>query len=119
MSTETALGTNSHSLKCLLLTLAHALSNPVRRAQDSLLHLLLVLQLGKLGADNADDDVLVLGEELQRLEAAGTLGVVLEVESVHVQVAEELLSNDVVLALGEVTATDEVTAAQMDAGVHV
>ena len=56
---------------------------------------------------------------LQRLEAARPVGVVLEVERRDVEVLKELLGDDVVGALGEVAAADEVAAAEVDAGVQV
>jgi hypothetical protein len=62
--------------------------------------------LRELGADDADDDVLVLGEVLEGLEAAGALGVVFEVEGVDGEGLEELLGDDVVGAFGEVAAAN-------------
>lgn len=96
MRAEAALRAHAHPLERLLRRLAAALGHPLGRAQHALLHLLLVLELWQLGADNADNDVLALGQVLQGLEPAGALGVVLEVEGVDIQRLEELLGNDVV-----------------------
>ena len=106
MRTEATLRTHTNPLERLLDRLPTALGHPLRRAQDALLHFLLVLELRELGADNADDDVLVLGEVLQGLEATGAGGVVFEVEGVDSKVLEELLGDDVVGALGEVASAD-------------
>lgn len=55
----------------------------------------------------------------QRFEAAGARRVVLEVVRVHVQRGEELRSDAIVAALGEVARVDEVAAAEVHADVHV
>src|SRR5687767_5558653 len=106
MRTKPTLRAHTNPLERLLRSLTTALSHPLRRADHPLLHVLLVLQLRELSADDADDDVLVLGEVLEGLKTAGALGVVFEVEGVDVEGLEELLGNDVVGALGEVAATD-------------
>lgn len=106
MGAEAALGAHIHSLESLLTSLASSLGHPLGGREDALLHLLLVLELGQLGADDADDDVLVLGEVLQGLEAARPLVVILQVEGVDVQVLEQLLGDDVVRSLGEVAAAN-------------
>jgi len=95
------------------------LSNDLGSVDNALLHLLLILHGGKLAGDDTQDDVLVGGEVLERLEATGTLGVVLEVVGVHVQLLEELDGDAVVAALGEVAAANEVAAAQVHSDVHV
>lgn len=119
MRAESALWADSNLLERVLLALTRALGHELGSLVDALLHLLLVLQLAELGGDDTDDNVLVLGQELEGLEATGTLRVVLEVERVDVEIGKELLGDDVVGALGEVTAADEVAAAQVDTGVHV
>lgn len=119
MSTEPALRAHGNPLERLLLSLALTLGDPIRGAQYTLLHLLLVLQLGQLCADYSNDDILVRWEVLKGLKTSSALGVVLEVEGVDVEVAEELLGDDVVLALGEVAAADKVASAEVDARVHV
>lgn len=106
MGTKPTLRAHTNPLERLLGRLTTPLGHPLGGAQHALLHLLLVLELRELGADDADDDVLVLGEVLQGLEAAGALGVVFEVEGVDVEGLEELLGDDVVGALGEVAAAD-------------
>lgn len=59
--TKSTLRADTNPLQRFLTSLTGPLGNPVRRVQDSLLHLLLVLKLGKLGADHADYHILVLG----------------------------------------------------------
>lgn len=83
------------------------------------LHLIQILQFRKLARDDAEDHILVLRQALQRLKASGSGRVVLEVVRVHVEIPEELLGDAVVAAFGEVTAVDEVAAAEVDADVHV
>lgn len=119
MGAESTLRAYSNPLQSLLLSFTRSLGDPIRSVQHTLLHLLLILQLGQLCADNSDDNVLVGGEVLKRLEASGALSVVLEVEGVDVEVAEELLGDDVVLAFSKVTAADKVASAEVDTRVHV
>jgi len=107
---ETALRAEANALQGLLLRSAASRRDELGGLVDPLLDLLLVLQVAQLGADGSDDDVLVLGEELEGLETAGTGGVVLEVEGVDLEVGEELLGDDVVSALGEVAASDKLRA---------
>lgn len=95
------------------------LGDELGRIDDALLHLLLVLHSGELAGDDAENDVLVRGQVLEGLEAAGSLRVVLEVVGVHVELLEQLDGDAVVAALGEVAAADEVAAAQVHADVHV
>lgn len=59
--TKSTLRTDTNPLQCFLTSLTGPLGNPVCSIQDSLLHLLLVLKLWELGADDADYHVLVLG----------------------------------------------------------
>lgn len=116
---ETTLGANTNLVESLLDGDVVALGNDLGSVDDAGLHLFLVFHGGELGGDNAQDDVLVGGEVLEGLEAAGALGVVLQVVGVHVQLLEQLDGDAVVTTLGEVTAADEVTAAQVDTNVHV
>lgn len=110
MSRESTLGADSNLLQRLLLSLSSARSHKLSGLVNPLLHLLLILELAQLGRDDTYDDVLVFGQELERLESAGTLRVVLEVECVDVELREELLRDDVVRTLGKVAAADEVAA---------
>ena len=116
---EPTLWADSNPLQSLLTRLTASLRDEVGRLEYPLLDLVLVLQFAELGADGTDDDILILGEELERLEATRTGRIVLKIESVHLEVGEELLGDDVVCTLGEVAATNEVAAAQMDACVEV
>ena len=59
-----------------------------------------VLQPAGFSGDEAEHDHLALRHEPQRLEAAGPLVVVLEEETVHVELAEQGLGDEVVAALG-------------------
>ena len=106
MRAEAALRTHADALQRLVARLARALGHKLRSAQQSLLHLLLVLQLRVLGGYDAHHHVLVLGQVLERLEAACSLRVVLEIEGVDLQRPEELLGDDVVRALGEESTAD-------------
>lgn len=119
MCAEAALRAHGDLFERLLCGLTGALSNELGSFVDALLHLLLVLQLAELGGDDSDNNVLILGQEFQGFETTGTLSIVLEVKSVDVQACEELLGDNVVGALGEVAATNEVAAAQVNTGVHV
>ncbi len=119
MRTEPALRTDADPLERLLARLAGPFSHKVRSLIYPSLRLLFVLQLPQLGTDTTDDDILVLGQELERLESAGPLGVIFQIEGVDVQILKQLLRNDVVRSLGEVAATDEVASAQVHACMHV
>lgn len=119
VGSESTLGADANLVQGSLEGDVVALSDDLGGIDDPSLHLLLVLHGGELGGDNTQDDVLVGGEVLEGLEATGTLGVVLEVVGVHVQLLEELDGDAVVATLGKVTAADEVTAAQVDTNVHV
>lgn len=116
---ESTLWRDTNTLEGVLSALVVALSDEVGSLVDAINHGLLVLELGELRGDDAEDDVLVLGEVLKGLEAASAGGVVLEVVGVDVEVLKQLLCNVVVRALGEVTAAHIVSAAQVDAQVHV
>lgn len=59
----------------LLTALLGAFGHVVGGLVDTLNHVLLVFQLGEFGSDDAKDDVLVLGQELEWLEAARSRGV--------------------------------------------
>ena len=96
-----------------------ALSNDLGSVEDALLHLLLVFHGSKLAGHNTENDVLVSRQVLQGLEATGTLGIVLQIVGVHVQLLEKLDGNSIITTLGEVTAADEVTAAKVNSDVHI
>lgn len=66
--------------------LASALGDPVGSLVDSRNHLVLVLELGKLGGDHTEHHVLVLGQLCKWLEASGTFGIILEVIRIYVEV---------------------------------
>jgi hypothetical protein len=68
---------------------------------DPTLHVLDVLERGELGRDHAEHDGLVRGQVLERLERARTLGVILKVKHVHVDLVEELLGDAIVPACGD------------------
>jgi len=57
--------------------------------------------------------MLIPRQTLQRLEAAGARGVVLEILGVDVELLEHLLRDAVVAAFAEVAAVDEVSAADV------
>jgi hypothetical protein len=116
---EATLWADGYALERLLARLAAALGDKVSGLVDALLDFLLVLELPQLGADGANDNVLILGEELERLKATGTLRVILQVESVHLEVRKELLGIDIIGAFGKVSAADKVATAQVDARVKV
>lgn len=119
MAGETALRADTDLVEGLLDGDVVALGDELGGVVDALLHLLLVLELGELAGHDTQDDVLVLGELLQGLEATGTGSVVFEVVGVHVELLEELGGDAVVATLGEVTAADEVTTADVHTDVEV
>lgn len=84
---------NADALHGLLSSPALALGDDVGGLEHLPLHVGCVLQVGNLGADDTENDVLVLGEEAEGLEATATLVVVLEVESVVVEISEETLGD--------------------------
>ena len=101
MTSETALRTYAQSLDGLLFRLAATFGHELGRFVYPGFHLLFVLELRELAGDHTEYHVLVFGEELQWLEAAGSRGVVLEVVRRDVKVVEELLGDYVVAAFLE------------------
>jgi hypothetical protein len=108
---ETALGADTNALHGLLTADALTLGNDVGGLEDLLLHLFGILKVGDLGADDTENDILVLGEEAEGLEATAAGVIVLEVEGVVVEGLEESLGDLLVRALGEVHRLGEVTCA--------
>lgn len=111
MGSKTTLRANTNLVKCSIERDVVPLSNELSSINDPLLHLLLVLKFGELASDNTQNDILVGGQELERLETTGTGGIVLEVVGVDIQLLEELDGDTIIAALGEVAAADKVTAA--------
>ena len=107
-TSEAALGADANVLESLLKAAALAVGDDLGGVEDSVLDDLGVLELGLLGGDDAEDDVLVLGEEAEGLEAAGAGVVVLEEEGVVVEGGEELLGDLFVGTLAEVHGFGEV-----------
>jgi hypothetical protein len=119
VGSESTLGTHTDLVKSSVERDVVTLGDELGSIDNALLHLFLVLKLGKLAGDDTENDVLVRGEELKGLKATGAFGVVLEVVSVHVELLEQLDGNAVIASLGEVTAADKVTAAQVNTDMHV
>ena len=119
MTRKPTLRTYAQPPQRLLPTLAIPLRHKVRRLIHPRLHLLQLLHLGELTRDDPQDDVLVFGQILQRLEPPGARRVVLEVVSVDVKLLEELGRDAVVAAFGEVPAADKVATAEVHADVQV
>lgn len=67
---ETALWADANALQGLLDGLIVALGDELGGGKDALLHLLLVLQLWELAGHDAQNDVLVLRQLPERLEAS-------------------------------------------------
>src|SRR5439155_22999912 len=85
-----------------------------RRLVDAPEQILLGLQPRDLGGDQPEDHRLAPRDVAQRREAAGALAVVLQQEAVVGEVAEDLLGDPVVAALGE-PATPVVAATHVQA----
>lgn len=85
MACEPTLRRHSELIERLLSTLSSPLRYKIRRLLDPLDHVLLLLELGKLGRYDSEDHVLILGKMLQRLESACSGSIVLEIESVAIQ----------------------------------
>lgn len=96
-----------------------AFGNVLGSVDDTPLHLLHILELGELAGDDTEYDILMGGKELKRLEATRARGIVFQVVGVHVELLEKLNGDAIIATLREVTATDEVAAAQVDTDVHV
>lgn len=103
----------------LLPRLARAGSDKVGRLKNPLAHLVEVLELGELARNDAQHDVLVRRQLLERLEAARTLRVVLEKVRVDVDLVEELAGDAVVAAFAKVPAVGKVAAAEVQADVEI
>jgi hypothetical protein len=110
---ETALRADTDALHGLLTADALTLGDDVGGLEDLLLDLLGILEVGDLCADDTENDVLVLGEEAEGLEATAARVIVLEVEGVVVKGLEESLGDLLVRALGEVHRLGEVTYTQL------
>lgn len=93
------------SLSALKLTLSHCVSG----IENLLLDLVLVLHIVQLGGHDTEDEVLVSWKLFQGLKRTGTRSVVFEIVCCRVELGEELGSNAVVPAFGEVVGVDEVT----------
>jgi len=119
MGAETALRAERNSLERFLARLATALGHKVSGLVNALLHLLLILELAELSANSTNDNMFVLGQKLEGLEAPGTCRVILEVEGVDLQLGKELLCNDVVGTLGKMASTNEVATAQVYTSVEI
>lgn len=116
---ETTLRADADPLQGFFTCLVRSFGHKLRGLVDSLLHLLLVFQVPHFGADTANDDIFVLGQILQGLEASRPFGVVFEVERVDVEVLEQFLSDNIIRSLGEVPPANEVASAQMHSRMHV
>jgi hypothetical protein len=110
---ETALRADTDALHGLLTADALTLGDDVGGLEDLLLDLLGILEVGDLCADDTENDVLVLGEEAEGLEATAARVIVLEVEGVVVEGLEESLGDLLVRALGEVHRLGEVAYTQL------
>lgn len=119
MTRKPTLRTDAQLPERLVLGPPGALRDVLRAFADARHHLRLVLELGKLGGDDAEDGLFVGRQVLEGGEGAGARGVVFEVERVHVEFAEEGLRDDVVASFGEVTGIDKVPAADMQTDVQV
>src|SRR5215467_4801503 len=74
----------------------HAQFRPFRFL-DAALDIVLLLECAALGGDEAEhDDLVALGQEAQRLEAAGALGIVFEKITVVVDLAQQRLRHRLV-----------------------
>ena len=106
---ETALGANTDALHGLVDGNALALGDYLGSLLDAGLDDLGILELGLLGSDNTEHDVLALGEESEGLKAAGTGVVIFKEEGVVVEGGEHLLGNLLVGALTEMHGFGEVS----------
>lgn len=116
---ETTLRANTDLVQGCLDRDVVALGDDLGSVVDTLLHLLLVFHGGELAGHNTEDDILVSGQVLEGLETTGTLSVILQVVSVDVQLLEQFNGDTVITTLGEVTATNEVSAAQVNTNVEI
>src|SRR5215469_1375169 len=86
---------------------------------DAALDIVLLLERAALGGDEAKyDDLVALGQETQRLEAAGALGVVFEKIAVVVDLAQQRLRHRLVAAFRNPRRA-EIAAADMGGDSHV
>ena len=86
MGREAALRADATLLDGIFTRLAGALGDPIGGLVNTGDHLVFVFELGELGGDDAEDDVLVLGEVFERFKASGAWGVVLEIVGVYVEI---------------------------------
>ena len=102
MASKSALRADTTPLEGLLPALSLPLCHDIRCIVNTLLQLLLIFQLRKLARHNTKNDVLVLRQMGEWLEASGARRIVLEVVGVHVHLLEQLCRNAVVAAFAEV-----------------
>src|SRR5262249_41679737 len=89
------------------------------RFVDAAFDVVLLLQRAALGRDETQHhDLVALGQEAQRLESAGALGIVFEEVTVVVHLAQERLRHRLVAALGN-PGRAEIAAAHMGGDGHV
>ena len=119
VGSKSTLGADTDLVKSSIKRDVVTLGDELGSINDTILHLLLILELGELASDDTQDDILVDGKEFEGLKATRARSVVLKVVGVHVQLLEKLDSDTVIATLGEVTAADEVTAAQVNTDVHI
>lgn len=118
MARKATLWTDTNSLKSSH-PIRATLGDPFTCLPHSVLQLLHILELRLLRRYNSENHVLVSRQELKRLKAAGALSVVLEVVSIDVKVLEELLGDNVVGTASEMLPVDPISAAEVNADVHV
>lgn len=76
MRSKTTLRANTNLVERSIEGDVVTLGNELSSVDNTLLHLLFVLEIGELAGDNAQNDILVGGQELEGLKAAGTGGIV-------------------------------------------
>ena len=72
---------------------------------------------GHFAADQAENDTLVAGNETERLESAGAVGLVFQEKEIHVELVEQLFSDRIVTAL-RVPLASIVSATEVDGQRH-
>ena len=98
VTSKPTLWTHAHPPQRILPSLTITCCDDISSLIDPPLQHLQIFQFRKLRGDDSQDNVLGFGKVFERLEAAGTWGVVLHVESVNVEIIKEDFSDALVSA---------------------
>lgn len=119
MTRKATLWADASPLQRLFPSFTVSLCHDISRCVDPLLQLLLIFQLWELARDHTQNDILVLRQVCEWLEATSARRIILKVVCMDIHALEQLCRDSVVAAFAEMARVDEVAAAEVHADVHV